>query len=186
MVPNKTFVTGPDTFSDDSRSCTEAEASQNLDKRRIMSYLTEKMTVKEVDEKIMEFWQMELPSKANSRWKLYLLMLIVIVVIIFSTVVSIILTWKSNSRNITANSENQELQQYSNCAQLDQSLLSLYYTTGGNKWRSNNWLDSEYECNWFGVTCDSDLSNIIGLDLYNNNLIGSISGEIGKWTNWWF
>jgi hypothetical protein len=70
------------------------------------------------------------------------------------------------------------------------ALVTLYYATSGDQWlnRGSNdqvsgrslWLLGIYNyCDWFGVECDADKSQVISIDLYNNTLMGSIPLEIG-------
>lgn len=59
-----------------------------------------------------------------------------------------------------------------------QSLEDLYNSTNGDQWTNNDgWLvDCDY-CNWYGVTCDGN-QNVIGLNLQNNNLSGTLPPSI--------
>ena len=61
------------------------------------------------------------------------------------------------------------------------ALVALYLNTNGEEWVYNtNWLDENiHHCNWYKVTCDSE-SNVTELNLYANNLIGSIPPELGN------
>jgi len=58
-------------------------------------------------------------------------------------------------------------------------LLALYNSTQGASWTNNTgWqagaAGSDCEpCQWYGVTCDN-LGNVIELDLFNNNLVGTV------------
>lgn len=58
-------------------------------------------------------------------------------------------------------------------------LVSLYYSTGGKAWtnQKKRLIDSTDECDWYGINCTAD-SEILELDLSNNNLVGVIPGEI--------
>jgi hypothetical protein len=72
------------------------------------------------------------------------------------------------------------------------ALATLFYTTAGTTWyNQTNWLSNEHYCHWHGVTCcnaitvgsvlcasPSDYGRIIEIDLYQNNLIGTISPVI--------
>jgi Leucine-rich repeat (LRR) protein len=55
-------------------------------------------------------------------------------------------------------------------------LLSLYSNTKGDAWTVNgNWGGAVgTECTWFGISCDSQLTHVIQIDLSQNNLVGSI------------
>mmetsp|Transcript_2744 Transcript_2744/g.4076 ORF Transcript_2744/g.4076 Transcript_2744/m.4076 type:complete len:394 (-) Transcript_2744:776-1957(-) len=105
-----------------------------------------------------------------------------------------IATSRSKELSIWSGSENQYriLQQY--------SLATLYYasaklannTTSGNftSWyRSDGWLEEVDECNWFGVECnkdslnDSELSLVVGLNLSENGLTGTIPLELALLSN---
>lgn len=65
------------------------------------------------------------------------------------------------------------------------SLASLYYSTNGQFWfNSNGWLGSSSHCNWYGVSCDSIVTNpsspgnVVSLNLERNNLVGPIPEEL--------
>lgn len=60
-------------------------------------------------------------------------------------------------------------------------LVAFYDNTGGENWTINtNWRGAEgTECSWYGVTCDGD-NKVIGLELNQNNLVGSIPGAFGN------
>ena len=70
------------------------------------------------------------------------------------------------------------------------ALVTLYYSTSGDQWLNgglNNqvsgrklWLLSiNNYCDWFGLTCDADRSQVISMNLTNNTLMGPIPLEIG-------
>eukprot|EP00816_Leptocylindrus_hargravesii_P006519 CAMPEP_0196806136 /NCGR_PEP_ID=MMETSP1362-20130617/6000_1 /TAXON_ID=163516 /ORGANISM="Leptocylindrus danicus, Strain CCMP1856" /LENGTH=742 /DNA_ID=CAMNT_0042179461 /DNA_START=90 /DNA_END=2318 /DNA_ORIENTATION=- len=62
------------------------------------------------------------------------------------------------------------------------ALVQLYESTNGESWSSKaGWLSTVSVCNWYGVTCSVDI--VTSLDLYENNLDGSIPTEIGYLTN---
>lgn len=57
------------------------------------------------------------------------------------------------------------------------ALVALYNATDGDNWWDNNgWLQDTSVCDWYGVTCEfmGDSDHVTRLDLWNNNLIGSI------------
>ena len=56
------------------------------------------------------------------------------------------------------------------------ALVNLYNNTNGSNWNDRtNWLGSAgTECTWSGVTCDNTSSNVIGISLSNNNLVGTL------------
>lgn len=74
--------------------------------------------------------------------------------------------------------------QSSDLTLLNRYVLSvLYLAMGGINWSHNNgWfeLDGACTCCYFGVTCDGH--NVVGIDLQNNNLDGSIPSELGLLT----
>ena len=62
------------------------------------------------------------------------------------------------------------------------TLSSIYNALGGSSWKkSDNWLDGCDPCDWLGVTCNAE-GRVIGLDLSNNGLSGSLPPEIGQLT----
>ena len=62
-----------------------------------------------------------------------------------------------------------------------ETLIALYTATMGDKWtQQNGWLFQKDVCAWIGVSCEE--GQITGLNLENNDLKGSIPGEIGNLT----
>lgn len=61
------------------------------------------------------------------------------------------------------------------------ALIALYNATDGANW-TNKWDLNDSPQNWYGVTIDV-LGNVIEIDLYRNNLNGTIPVDIGKLTN---
>eukprot|EP00562_Extubocellulus_spinifer_P013816 CAMPEP_0178558590 /NCGR_PEP_ID=MMETSP0697-20121206/10490_1 /TAXON_ID=265572 /ORGANISM="Extubocellulus spinifer, Strain CCMP396" /LENGTH=2669 /DNA_ID=CAMNT_0020191701 /DNA_START=259 /DNA_END=8268 /DNA_ORIENTATION=- len=63
----------------------------------------------------------------------------------------------------------------------DQKILeSIYYAASGAQWNDNDgWTTDADVCSWYGVSCDGN-SNVISLDLSDNNLEGSIPSDIFK------
>ena len=55
-------------------------------------------------------------------------------------------------------------------------LTNLYTTTNGASWTNNtNWNGAVgTECTWFGVTCDAALNNVVKIELFRNNLAGTL------------
>ncbi|WP_353931255.1 DUF4347 domain-containing protein [Okeanomitos corallinicola TIOX110] len=65
-----------------------------------------------------------------------------------------------------------------------EALVALYNNTGGENWTNNtgwNTLTNNNVGNWYGVTVQND--RVIGINLRNNNLIGTIPTEIGNLSN---
>ncbi len=64
------------------------------------------------------------------------------------------------------------------------ALISLYTSTAGAGWAVNTgWLGVPgTECTWYGITCNMDETNVIGVSLTNDNLVGTIPPEIGQLT----
>lgn len=59
-----------------------------------------------------------------------------------------------------------------------QLLQRLYYDAGGKSWTNNtNWMTGTSWNEWYGVTTD-DKGHITGIDLSNNNLVGSLDLEL--------
>lgn len=59
-----------------------------------------------------------------------------------------------------------------------QSLVELYETTGGEKWKNRkSWLKTSTPCQWHGVTCENN--QVISLKLAKNKLSGSIPNLSG-------
>ncbi|MCE2423099.1 MAG: hypothetical protein J4G03_07325 [Gemmatimonadetes bacterium] len=58
-------------------------------------------------------------------------------------------------------------------------LDSVYSKTGGKRWNDNtNWLTDEPLDEWYGVSADAK-GNVLGLNLGDNGLTGSIPAELG-------
>ena len=54
-----------------------------------------------------------------------------------------------------------------------QVLLDMYDATAGAAWTNHsNWYGpAGSECTWYGVSCDAGHAHVVGINLYNNNLI---------------
>ena len=66
-----------------------------------------------------------------------------------------------------------------------EALIALYKATDGDHWKNHSgWLGPEgTECTWYGVTCDpsyKEPTTVMWLDLFENNLVGSIPEAIGQ------
>jgi Leucine-rich repeat (LRR) protein len=63
------------------------------------------------------------------------------------------------------------------------ALVALYNSTNGPSWRvRTNWLSGTIShCDWYGVLCEGEPGSrkVVSLDLFNNNLVGTIPGELG-------
>ncbi len=60
------------------------------------------------------------------------------------------------------------------------ALATLYFATNGVQWReSGNWITSADECDWFGISgcSDADEDTIVAIELFGNNLQGSLPPE---------
>jgi hypothetical protein len=78
--------------------------------------------------------------------------------------------WLVKNINIDTYSDKNKIQRY--------VLATLYYSTNGDSWTANTgWLGNENECGWSGILCTYD--SIMELVLDENNLVGTIAGEIG-------
>jgi Leucine-rich repeat (LRR) protein len=68
-----------------------------------------------------------------------------------------------------------------------EALVALYNSTGGDAWTHNDfWNTNGSPCSpvapWYGVTCDGTNSRVVGLDLSQNALVGTIPTELGNLT----
>ena len=62
-------------------------------------------------------------------------------------------------------------------------LIILYETTGGTRWKNHwNWMTDAPLESWDGVTTDNN-GRVTELDLFDNNLVGSIPSELGNLSN---
>ena len=70
------------------------------------------------------------------------------------------------------------------CTNLESTVLaSLFNRTDGPNWNVNsNWLSDRPAGTWYGVTTDM-AGRVTGIDLSNNNLNGSLPGELAGLTN---
>ncbi|MBF0430880.1 MAG: hypothetical protein HQK83_06350 [Fibrobacteria bacterium] len=60
-------------------------------------------------------------------------------------------------------------------------LVAFYNETGGADWTSNtNWLSTEPLSSWEGIA--ADVNHVTEIDLYDNNLVGTIPAELGNLT----
>ena len=70
------------------------------------------------------------------------------------------------------------------CTNLESNVLvSLYNATNGQDWVDNtNWLSDRPVGTWYGVTADME-GRVTGIDLADNNLSGTIPGELAGLSN---
>ena len=60
------------------------------------------------------------------------------------------------------------------------ALVALYEATNGDNWvNKRGWLILENHCGWFGVRCN-DAGRVKSLELFNNQVVGSIPTELGN------
>jgi uncharacterized repeat protein (TIGR01451 family) len=91
----------------------------------------------------------------------------------------------NGNKNVTANF-NQVPFSCNNVTEIPQmecqALVALYNSTDGANWTNNNgWLATNTPCSWYKVSCD--VGHVDSLDLYTNNLNGTIPPEIGNLSN---
>src|SRR5512145_1350866 len=62
-----------------------------------------------------------------------------------------------------------------------QALVALYTSTNGPGWANHTgWAMTTTPCSWYGVQCDE--GHVIQLNLYTNQLSGSLPSELGNLT----
>jgi len=62
------------------------------------------------------------------------------------------------------------------------ALVAIYEATGGENWINNTgWLQEADPCQWYGVSCSD--GNVVALDVFGNNLTGTLPLEIGGFPN---
>jgi Leucine-rich repeat (LRR) protein len=60
-----------------------------------------------------------------------------------------------------------------------EALEALFTSTDGENWTNNDsWLKDGAPCAWYGIGCNS--GHVVDLDMYDNNLNGPLSSEIGN------
>lgn len=83
--------------------------------------------------------------------------------------------WLAGEANLEwYNDERKTIQRY--------VLATLYYSTNGDSWGDNSgWLSDDDECSWYNRADDSFCSNgaVVEVDLWTNNLVGTIPAELG-------
>ncbi len=59
------------------------------------------------------------------------------------------------------------------------ALIALYGSAGGNSWTNHTGWNGAVgtECSWFGVKCDGIDSHVVGIELPNNNLTGTLGAQ---------
>ncbi|MFT6333871.1 MAG: hypothetical protein ACI86M_003004 [Saprospiraceae bacterium] len=79
------------------------------------------------------------------------------------------------------------IDEYLPCHPAINQLVDLYNNTNGASWTSNvGWIAGAAgtnctPCTWYGITCDNQ-ENIIEVDLFNNNLVGTVPSTLGELT----
>jgi hypothetical protein len=60
------------------------------------------------------------------------------------------------------------------------ALIEIYNSAGGAGWTNNtNWNGAGgTECTWFGVTCSSPMGFVTEINLFNNNLVGTLPSSL--------
>lgn len=89
------------------------------------------------------------------------------------------LEWLSSDTRLDTYSTQQKLQRF--------ALATFYFSAGGAMWaRDDGWLSADNECTWFSSSgtppCDQD-GLFISLDMYDNNLNGTIPAELALLSN---
>lgn len=62
------------------------------------------------------------------------------------------------------------------------ALIALYQSTGGSSWTNQSgWLGAVgTECTWNGVLCDEQGANVVGIELFENHLTGTLPAALGN------
>jgi hypothetical protein len=85
------------------------------------------------------------------------------------------LNWLANNTNLDTYSDAKKIQRY--------SLATLFYSTNGTSWyQKTNWRSNIDECDWGYVFCDENRS-LESLEIYDNNLVGTIPNELALMSN---
>jgi Leucine-rich repeat (LRR) protein len=63
-----------------------------------------------------------------------------------------------------------------------EALNNLYQYTKGDAWVQNDQWDNNNACNRFGITCDIDETHVVGINLFGNNLQGSLPESLKNLT----
>jgi len=65
------------------------------------------------------------------------------------------------------------------------ALVSLYNATGGASWTDQaNWNTGDpWDNNWYGITCNVGNTSVVEIDLYNNNLSGTLPSDLDDLTS---
>jgi len=62
------------------------------------------------------------------------------------------------------------------------ALDDLYQYTNGDHWNQNNLWNDSHACNRFGIVCNSDETHVVGINMYGNNLQGTLPESLKKLT----
>lgn len=97
---------------------------------------------------------------------------------LFATLTIIVLAAFPGWQQVSANDDASTLNEVLEAEYL--ALTAFYHATDGGLWKNNSgWLGERgTQCDWYGVSCDSD-GRIFSLYLVDNGLGGSIPEEIG-------
>ena len=74
------------------------------------------------------------------------------------------------------------------------ALIALYNSTNGDNWNNNSgWKDAPLDADgfampgteytWHGITCNEGNTTVLEINIYQNNLNGTIPPELGNLTN---
>ena len=92
---------------------------------------------------------------------------------------SMALAWLETNANLDSYTDQQKIQRY--------VLATLYYSTGGDSWHDiTGWLSDDNECNWYNQADEGERcinGALVGLDLSDNNLQGTIPREMSMLSN---
>ena len=132
---------------------------------------------------------LEKKARFSKRWILGTVVVVFMLTIIFS-----LFGWAKNNgweltNNIENSSDSKSLESAQNVEVFPRTsdnpegelkaLTAIYDSTSGYSWKQNDgWLSDKSPCEWYGITCSDEA--IVGINLSNNDLDGSIPPEIGN------
>jgi hypothetical protein len=87
------------------------------------------------------------------------------------------LNWLANNTNLEAYPDDKKIQRY--------ALATLFFSTNGANWNEKDeWMSNEDECRWYNSGSSlCTRGSIESLELYNNNLVGTIPNELALMSN---